>query len=187
MTKIYYKNNLDLNYDIIFIPKLKQAIINYHLDCFLQESFINCFELNDIDLKEDDSYMNYLGDKSILILRESSGTYLCFGTIDLKPSLEGVGFSLYLSPKTNKRRFKYIFHILMTSFLRVIVNESEFINYRKYIYFDVASLVIYKWTRIILPNLKKLKIKDQYTICYTDIDEQYINNIILKNTEIYKC
>ena len=187
MGKIYYKNNLDLNYTIIFIPELTQECIDFNLDCFLQEAFENCFELNDIDILNNDlCYMSYLKNKSLIILKNNA-EFVCFGTIDLKPSLNGVGFSLYLSKFVNVKRFSYIFHILMTTYLKIIVTEEIFYNYKDCIYFDVASLVIYKWAKKILPSLTKNKIRKEYIICYTSINTEHIKNIILKDIEIYKC
>lgn len=183
----YYKNTLDLNYTVVFIPFLKYDSLSYDLNCFLQESFENCYEVNDIPILDGNlNYMDYLKGKSLIVLKDDS-SYLCFGTIDLKPSLDGVGFSLYLSSFVNVKRFSYLFKLLMTTYLKILISEDTFISYRNCIYFDVASLVIYKWAKNILPTLTKNKIKKEYIICYTDINTDYIKNIILKDIEIYKC
>lgn len=176
------------------INKYPQYTIEYYNDIlditdpelvsFIQDSFINCYEINDVDIKEENyDYKKYIKDIDILLIREDS-KYLCFGLVPYVPSFNGMNLSFYMPKSTNPLLFESLAKagLYFSMYLR---QDDDFSN--QYLYFDISSYKVYKWCKELIPSLKVSKVRQHYMICHSPISKKYIENIILKDCEITLC
>lgn len=181
MSNFFYKFKKDLDFDIQYFSSVYEIKDIKTLD-LIKKSFINSYKINDIDSVNMDhkDFRVYLENKELLVLFHNS-EFICFITFDYKPSISGVGLSFYVPAEFDSKSFKSYLEVLIKVFAFIIKEDPEY----KYVYFDVASKVIFKWAKEIVPKLKSSKIRDKYIICYTPIDKTYIEETVLKNNEVY--
>ena len=183
MKNSIYKINKYPKYTVEYYKDISD-IIDEDLISFIQDSFVNCYEINDIDIVNDSyDYRDYIKDIDVLLIKDKD-RYLCFGMAPYVPSFNGFDLSFYMPKSTNPILFE---SLIKTSLYFSMYFRQDDPLANQYIYFDTNSTKVYKWCKELVPSLKVSTVKQYYMICHSPINKKYIENIILKDCEITLC
>lgn len=183
MKKFTYKMNKYPEYTFEHFEDISH-VTNPELVSFIQDCFINCYEVNDVDIiGEDYDYRNYLKDMQVMLTRKGD-QYLSFATAPFVPSCSGLNLTFYMPKTTDPALFESLAKagVYFTMFRVQDIEEAN-----KYLYFDTNSTRVHSWCKELIPSLQMKVIKKYYMVCYTPLNKDYIKNVILKDCEVTLC
>ena len=165
----YYSNMVEIN-----SPELHKL---------LSDSFSHSYLINDIDIQElnSDDYLKHLSNKEGCIIYFKNKP-ICFSLFDYRHDLDSMSIIFYSPSYINKR---YVKNSLICSIVFFFFYKKN--NFYKSIYFDQALNSLYKIVKKLIPIINRYIIRENYSVCYSPISKNYIENIILKDYTVELC
>ena len=172
-----FKNSTD-NLSFMFFKDIKEITPYYREG--LQNSFEQSYEMNDIDIKNNDlTYNNYIKDSPILLILESN-VLVGFLVFKYMPSIKALDYNLYIHSDKGVKVLKNLCEQAVVIYVYLAKDMYDF----KMFYFNVSHKIVFNWANNTLKTGKCVKIRDNYFICYGKLSKKYIENIILKEVNI---
>lgn len=148
----------------------------------IQKAFLQCHEINDINLKKDTNcFKDYLGSQSVIITLEDNYPIM-FTIISFNNQFKYYDIGIYINFESNLLDFKKHVQYLCKAYPFFVEPDFKYNG----LCFDVYLPIVYKWVSKIYGEGSLFTIYRGYYICHIPFTKSIYNNLYKNGDFIVK-